>query len=217
MIRVGVIDDQSLVRDGLVLILDAEPDLSVVLEGSSGQDLLDALDAGHAVDVVLLDLRMPDVDGLTTLARLARRPTRPAVLVVTTFDHDRLVLDAIAAGAAGYLVKRGRRHELVAAVRAVAAGRPVLGPEATAAVVARVRKDPGPAADDLGPYGLTPRETDILRLVGNGMTNDEIAAHLTLSHHTVKTHLTHVLAKTDSRDRVQAALLAVRSGLSRGR
>lgn len=195
------------------MMLTAEADIEVVVEAEHGQQLLDALDTGTRVDVVLLDLRMPVLDGLATLLELRHRPRRPAVLVVTTFDRDALVLDAIAAGADGYTLKRGRRQDLVRAVRTVAAGGSVLAPEVTQAVMSRIRQQPAPTGQDLGEFQLTPRETDVLRLVGRGLNNDEIAAQLVVSVHTVKTHLTSVLAKTRSRDRVQAALLANRAGL----
>ncbi|ALX06257.1 response regulator [Aeromicrobium erythreum] len=213
MIAVAVIDDQSLVRDGLCLILDAEPDITVTIEGEHGGKLLDALDRGVEVDVALLDLRMPVMDGIRTLGELSRRAMRPAVLVVTTFDRDELVLDAIAAGADGYLLKRGRRVDLLSAVRTVAAGGSVLAPDVVPAVVRRVRRDPSTTAEDISRLGLTPREHEVLTLVGRGLSNHEVADHLILSPHTVKTHVTNLLAKTQSRDRVQLALLAVRAGL----
>lgn len=156
---------------------------------------------------------MPVMDGLRTLAELPRRAMRPAVLVVTTFNRDELVLDAIAAGADGYLLKRGRRVDLLSAVRTVAAGGSVLAPDVVPAVVRRVRRDPATTTEDISRLGLTPRERDVLTLVGRGLSNHEVADHLTLSPHTVKTHVTNLLAKTQNRDRVQLALLAVRAGL----
>lgn len=214
MIRVAVVDDQQLVRDGLASILDAQPDVEVVCEAAHGQELLDFLSAGRAADVVLLDLRMPVMDGIATLAALAIHPGRPAVLVVTTFDRDELVLEAIAAGADGYVLKRGSRHELLRAVRSVASGDSVLDPEITKIVLGRVRSNRSSVPADLASFRLTPREREILALVGGGLSNDEIATHLVLSPHTVKTHLTSLLAKTASRDRTQAALLAIRAGLA---
>lgn len=214
MIRVAVVDDQELVRDGLTLMLSPEADIEVVCAAGHGQELLDALDRGLQVDLVLLDLRMPVMGGIATMTQLHRRPNRPAVLVVTTFDRDQLVLDALAAGADGYVLKAGSRGDLLRAVRTVAAGGSVLAAEVTAAVIDRVRSHPSAVAADVSGFGLTPREHDILQLVGRGLSNQEIAEHLTVSTHTVKTHLTSVLAKTGSRDRTHAALLAIRAGLA---
>lgn len=214
MIRIAVVDDQHLIRDGLSLMLSVESDLEVVCEAAHGRELLDALDSGRAIDVVLLDLRMPVMDGVGTLTELNRRPKRPAVLVVTTFDRDKLVLEAIASGADGYVLKRGSRHDLLRAVRTVAEGGSVLAPEVTRAVLAKVRRQPSAVPVDLTGFQLTRRELDVLELVGCGLSNNEIADRLSLSTHTIKTHLTSVLAKTGSRDRTHAALLAIRAGLA---
>lgn len=213
MTRIAIVDDQHLVREGLALILGAEPDFEVVCEAADGWALVQACDAGERIDVVLLDLRMPVLDGLATLRELARRPCRPAVLVVTTFDRDSLVVDAITAGADGYVLKRSSRATLVHAVREIAQGRSVLAPEVTRAVLAKARAQPSPSPVALAGFRLTPRELEVLGLVGVGLSNREIAERLTLSEHTVKTHLTSVLSKTSSRDRTQAAILAIRAGL----
>ena len=156
---------------------------------------------------------MPVLDGLAATRALQAVPHAPAVIVVTTFDQDDYVLDAIAAGARGFLLKRCSGADLVAAVRAVADGDSILSPEVTRAVLARVRAGGPQRASDLTPYGLSPRESDVLALIGLGLNNTEIAGRLHLSTSTVKTHVGNVLAKTDSRDRVQAALLASRAGL----
>lgn len=213
MTRVGIVDDQELVRDGLRMMVGAEPDLEVVLEAENGQRLLDALASGMRLDVVLLDLRMPVLDGIATLDALQRIEHRPRTLVVTTFERDELVLQALARGADGYLVKRGSRTELVNAVRQMAAGRSVLSPAVTHAVIDHVRQQPSGPSSAPGSFGLTTRETEVLRLVGRGLSNREIADELTVSPHTIKTHLTSVLAKTQCRDRVHAVLLAAREGL----
>lgn len=213
MIRVAIVDDQDLVRDGLALILSAESDIEVVCQAAHGRELLDVLDAGRAVDVVLLDLRMPILGGIATLSELGRRSRKPAVLVVTTFDRDELVLDAIASGADGYVLKSSSRADLLRAVRTVAMGGSVLAPEVTTAVLDTVRRQPSTIPVDLTDYHLTGREGEILQLVGRGLSNQEIADHLVLSTHTIKTHLTSILAKTGSRNRTHAALLAVRAGL----
>lgn len=214
MIRVAVVDDQQLVRDGLTVMLSSEPDIEVTHQAAHGQQLLDALHGGTEIDVALLDLRMPILDGVATLNTMSRLPRRPAVLVVTTFDRDELVLEAIAAGANGYVLKTTSRTDLLRAVRTVSSGGSVLAPEVTSAVINTVRGHPSAVTVDLTPFRLTPREHDILELVGHGLSNQEIADRLTLSTHTIKTHLTSILAKTGSRDRTHAALLAVRAGLA---
>jgi len=215
MIRVAIVDDQHLVRDGLALMLAAEDDIEVVCRAAHGGELIDSINSGSAVDLVLLDLRMPVMDGISTIQALQmRREVKPAVLVVTTFDRDELVLSAIVAGADGYILKSSSRNELLRAVRTVAVGGSVLASEVTAIVLGTVRKQPSAARADLTSFGLTSRELDILRLVGRGLSNQEIADHLIISMHTVKTHLTSVLAKTGSRDRTHAALLAVRAELA---
>lgn len=214
MIRVAVVDDQHLVRDGFSLILGSQPDITVGLEAADGQEFLDGVRRDPRLDVALVDIRMPVLDGLQATRELAAIPHAPAVVVVTTFDNDAYVLDAIAAGARGFLLKRCSGRELVEAVRAVAAGHSILSTEITEAVLERVRSSGPSRTSDLEACGLTDRESDILALVGAGLNNTEIAARLHLSMSTVKTHVTNVLAKTRSRDRVQAAILAIRSGLA---
>jgi DNA-binding NarL/FixJ family response regulator len=214
VIRVAVVDDQQLVREGFGLILRAQPDLEVACEAADGQAFLDAVRADPRLDVALVDIRMPVLDGLSATRALAALPHAPAVVVVTTFDEDAYVLDAIAAGARGFLLKRCSAHELVTAVRRVAAGDSILAPDVTQAVLDRVRAG-GPATTvDLAAYGLTEREREVLALVGAGLNNTEIAGRLHLSVSSVKTHVGNVFAKTASRDRVQAAILAIRAGLA---
>ena len=214
MIRVAVVDDQQLVRDGFAMILGAQADVEVVVQAEDGQQFLEAVRADPRVDVALVDIRMPVVDGLTATRALLAVPHAPAVIIVTTFDDDAYVLDAIAAGARGFLLKRCSGKQLVDAVRSVAAGSSILSADVTEAVLARVRTaGPGLRAD-LTPYALTARELDVLALVGAGLNNAEIAARLHLSISTVKSHVTNLLAKTGSRDRVQAAILALRAGLT---
>jgi len=214
VIRVAVVDDQDLVRQGLALILRAQPDLDVAVEAADGQEFLDAVRADPRVDVALVDIRMPGLDGLAATRARAAVPHAPAVIVVTTFDEDSYVLDAIAAGARGFLLKRCSGRELVEAVRRVAAGDSILSPDVTGAVLDRVRAL-GPATlADLTPFALTEREREILALLGAGLTNAEMTVRLHLSMSSVKTHVSNVLAKTGSRDRVQAAILAIRAGLS---
>lgn len=212
-IRVAVVDDQQLVREGFALILRAQPDMEVAVQAEDGRAFLDAVRADPRIDVALVDIRMPVLDGLAATRALAALPHAPAVIVVTTFDDDAYVLDAIAAGARGFLLKRCSGRELAEAVRRVAAGDSILSPEVTGAVLARVRAGGPSGTADLAAYSLTPREVDVLALVGAGLTNTEIAARLHLSLSTVKTHVSNVLDKTGSRDRVGAALLAIRAGL----
>jgi DNA-binding NarL/FixJ family response regulator len=210
--RVAVVDDQELVRDGFARILEAQPDLEVAVRAADGQAFLDAVRADPRLDVALVDIRMPVLDGLAATRALAALPHAPAVVVVTTFDDDAYVLDAIAAGARGFLLKRCSARELVAAVRTVAAGDSILSVDVTGAVLDRVRAAGSGVRADLAAYGLTEREHEVLGLVGRGLSNGEIAERLHLSMSSVKTHVSNVLTKTRSRDRVQAAILAIRAG-----
>jgi DNA-binding NarL/FixJ family response regulator len=214
VIRVAVVDDQQLVREGFGLILRSQPDLEVAVEAADGQAFLDAVRIDPRIDVALVDIRMPVLDGLAATRALAALPHAPAVIVVTTFDDDAYVLDAVAAGARGFLLKRCSAQELVSAVRTVAAGDSILSPSVTSAVLDRVRSTGPATAADLTPFDLTERELEVLALVGVGLTNAEIAGRLHLSMSSVKTHVGNVFAKTESRDRVQAAILAIRAGLS---
>lgn len=216
MIKVAIIDDQDLIREGLAMIVRSAPDIDVVLSGSDGQDLVDAVADGRAIDVALVDIRMPGLDGLEATRRVVGRPGAPAVLILTTFDEDEYVLGAVAAGASGFLLKRASGEQLIGAVRSVAEGDSVLSPSVTRKVLARMRAGIDTGSDPVPVPSLshlTDRETDVLRCIGDGLNNTEIAQTLFLSESTVKTHVGHVLAKTHSRDRVHAALLAVRTGL----
>jgi DNA-binding NarL/FixJ family response regulator len=214
VIRVAVVDDQQLVREGFALILGAQPDIEVAVQAEDGKQFLDAVRRDPGLDIALVDIRMPVLDGIQATRELAALPHAPAVIVVTTFDEDAYVIEAIAAGAQGFLLKRCSGQELVAAVRTVAAGDAILSPSVTHAVMARLRGESAAPSADLAAYRLTSRETDVLALVGAGLNNTEIAARLFLSLSTVKSHVTNVLAKTGSRDRVRAAILAIRAGLA---
>lgn len=213
-VRVAVVDDQQLVREGFSLILGAQPDLEVAVEAADGREFLEAVRADPRIDVALVDIRMPVLDGIAATRALAALPHAPDVIVVTTFDHDAYVLDAVAAGARGFLLKRCSAKELVAAVRTVAAGESILSTQVTEAVLARVRASSPVTRTDVAAYGLTDREREVLALVGAGLNNTELSARLHLSMSSIKTHVGNVLAKTGSRDRVQAAILAIRAGLS---
>lgn len=214
MVRVAVVDDQEMVRDGFSMMIAAQPDMEVAVAVDDGQKFLDAVRTDPRIDVALVDIRMPVLDGLQATRALASIPHAPAVVVVTTFDDDTYVLDAIAAGARGFLLKRCSGRELVQAVRTVASGGSILSTDVTGAVLDRVRGAGPVSGVDLVGYRLTSRERDVLALVGAGLNNSEISGRLHLSVSTVKSHVTNVLAKTGSRDRVQAAILAIRSGMT---
>lgn len=205
-VRVLVADDEPLVRSGLRLVLDAEPDLEVVGEAGDGARAVE-LARSLRPDVVCMDVRMPGVDGLRATELVLRLPDPPRVLVVTTFEHDGYVLDALTAGASGFLLKRARAEEMVQAVRTVAVGQSLLYPQALRDLV-RTR----PRAAQGAPV-LTPREREVLGLVADGLTNAEIAAALVVGVETVRTHVASVLAKLGARDRTQAVVLGYRAGL----
>jgi DNA-binding NarL/FixJ family response regulator len=214
-IRILIADDQALVRDGFAMILAAQPDMTVVGEAADGNE---AIRAGRELrpDVVLMDVRMPNVDGIEATSVICRE-TSARVLVLTTFDLDEYVYDALRAGASGFLLKDMRRAELVEAVRVVAAGEALLAPTITRRLIAEVVGRTRPAAVAPRPdprlASLTARETDTLRQVARGLSNAEIAAELYVTEHTVKTHVSNVLSKLGLRDRVQAVVLAYESGL----
>ena len=213
MIRVLVVDDQALVRGGFRMILDAQPDIEVVGEAEDGSVALDRV-AELAPDVVLMDIRMPRIDGLEATRRLVARGRAPRVLMLTTFDADEYVYEALRAGASGFMLKDVRPEQLADAVRVVARGEALLAPAITRRLIEDfVRRPLGGARrpDELSE--LTERELDVVRLVARGLSNAEIASTLVLSEATVKTHLTHILTKLNLRDRVQAVVLAYETGL----
>ncbi|WP_067137642.1 response regulator [Microtetraspora malaysiensis] len=211
-INVVVADDQELVRSGFSMILDAQPDISVVAEAGDGAEAIEAV-RRHAPDVLLLDIRMPRMDGIEA-ARVVCDETDTKVLMLTTFDQDDYVYDALHAGASGFLLKDVRRDDLVHAVRVVAAGDSLLAPAVTRRLIDdMVRRQPRPAIAPVGLDVLTDRERETLVLLGRGLSNAEIAAELVVSEHTVKTHVSNVLMKLGLRDRVQAVVAAYESGL----
>lgn len=213
-IRVLVVDDQELVRSGFCVILETVPGISVAGEAADGAAAVEA--AGSLdPDVVLMDIRMPVMDGLeATRAMVARNPARPRVVMLTTFDLDEYVYEALRAGASGFLLKDSPRADLIAAVRAAAAGDALLSPSVTRRVIETFSRRPAatmPAPSRL--ESLTTRERDVLLLIARGQSNGEIAQSLFVSEATVKTHVGNVLAKLSLRDRVQAVILAYESGL----
>ncbi len=212
MIRVLVADDQALVRGGFRLILDAQPDIEVVGEAEDGRQAL-RLAKELEPHVVLMDVRMPNLDGLEATRRLSAAPDPPRVLVLTTFDADEYVYEAMKGGASGFLLKDVSPERLAQAVRTIASGETLLAQSVTLRLIERfVRRPPGAAPrDDLSM--LTEREVEVLRLIGRGLSNAEIAERLFVTGATVKTHITHILAKLSLRDRVQAVILAYETGL----
>ncbi|GAB3631521.1 response regulator [Microbacterium sp. AGC85] len=214
-IRVIVCDDQDLVRTGFVTIIDAQQDLQVVGEASDGRTALRLVEQ-EKPDVVVMDIRMPRMDGIEA-TRLMAGPgvVDPVkILIVTTFNLDALVLDALRAGASGFLLKDARPAELLHAIRTVAAGESLLSPTVTRALIGRHAERVRPAERDRSELDvLTARELEVLRLIAEGLSNAEIALALVISHETVKTYVSRILGKLGLRDRVQAVVLAHRLGL----
>ncbi len=214
-IRVLVVDDQALVRQGFAVILGAEPDIDVVGEAGEGAAAVAAAVALRP-DVVLMDVRMPGMDGITATSEICAQ-TAARVLMLTTYDLDEHVYAALRAGASGFVLKSMRGRDLVEAVRVVAAGEALLAPSVTRRLIADVaRRPPAQAtgqAVNARLAGLSPRETDTLRALARGLSNVEIAAELYVTENTVKTHISNVLTKLGLRDRVQAVVLAYESGL----
>ena len=207
-----IADDQALVRAGFRAILEAEPDLAVAGEAADGREALDQVRRLDP-DVVLMDIRMPELDGLEATRRLVRAGARGRVLMLTTFDLDEYVYEAMRAGASGFLLKDAGREQLVAGVRTVAAGEALLAPAITRRLIEQFvhKPPPGSVAPELDE--LSPRELEVLRLIASGLSNAEIAERLVVSAGTVKTHVAHILQKLRLRDRVQAVVLAYESRL----
>jgi DNA-binding NarL/FixJ family response regulator len=216
-IRVVLVDDQQMVRAGFRMVIDSQPDLTVVGEAGDGEAAVRLLER-TAADVVLMDVRMPGTDGIEATRRVTALPDPPRVVVLTTFDLDEYVVAAIGAGASGFLLKDAPPEEMLAAVRTVHAGDSVIAASSTRRLlqhVAPMLRDASPVAVGGGAElaELTPREREVLVQMALGATNTEIAGRLFVSEATVKTHVGRVLAKTGSRDRVQAVVLAYRTGL----
>ena len=228
-ITVVLVDDQQLVRAGLRMIIDAEPDLAVVGEAGDGRAGL-VLVSETAPDVTLMDIRMPVMDGIAATRELVESGTSTRVLVLTTFDTDEAVVEAMRAGASGFLLKDTDPDDLARAIRAVAAGDAVVAPSAMRRLLdvlgPGLGSAVGPAGQDAAPdptagpdsdllEPLTDREVDVLALIGRGLTNAEIAVELVVAESTVKTHVSRILMKLGARDRVQAVIVAHRAGLVR--
>ncbi|HXY95229.1 MAG TPA: response regulator transcription factor [Acidimicrobiia bacterium] len=219
-IRVVIADDQPVVRTGFHTILDADPDLEVVAEAADGREAIALVDR-LGPDVVVMDIRMPNIDGISATREIRTRTdgaSRSRVLVLTTFDIDEYVYEALRAGASGYLLKDATRDELVRAVKTVAAGDALLAPTVTRRLIEEFVQRPDPArADARALDALTPREGEVFELIGRGMSNAEIAQHLFVGEATVKTHVAHVFTKLDIRDRVQAVIAAYELGVVHAR
>ena len=214
-IRVILADDERLVRAGFRMILGAESDIAIVAEASDGREAVSAARETGA-DVVLMDIRMPILNGLeATRQILGAADDPPRVIVLTTFDLDEYVYDALRAGASGFLLKDAPEDQLVAAIRVAADGGSMFAPSVTRRLVERFATVAAVPRDASELDRLTPRETEVMRLIARGMSNGEIAATLVVTEHTAKTHVAHILEKLGLRDRVQAVVLAYESGLVR--
>jgi DNA-binding NarL/FixJ family response regulator len=215
VISVLIVDDQDLVREGLRMLLEAEPDLHVAGEAGNGRQAL-AQARRLDPDVVLMDVRMPEMDGIEATAKLVAGGSRARILMLTTFNLDQYVYHAMKAGASGFLLKDASGEQLAAAVRTVSAGQALLAPAITRRLIEDFCNGPAPGAAAAGETGrLSERELDVVRLVAQGMSNAEIAAKLYLSEATIKSHIARVLAKLGLRDRVQVAVFAYEKSIVR--
>ncbi len=216
MLRVLIVDDQALVRAGFAMILSSETDMEVVGEAGTGAEAL-AVAREAQPDVILMDIRMPEMDGITATRKLCESrpadPTCPRVIILTTFDLDDYVYDALRAGASGFLLKDTPPDDLADAIRVVAAGDALLSPSITRKLLGEFTKTPSSPRPHEGIDDLTEREEEVLRQLARGLSNNEIAEELYVSETTVKTHVSHILTKLELRDRVQAVVVAYESGL----
>jgi len=211
-LRVVIADDDPMVRTGLTLILDAHGDLELAGEAADGEQTV-AVVARERPDVVLLDIRMPRMDGLAAAHAILARPDPPRVIMLTTFDLDEYVYDAISAGASGFLLKDASPERLVSAIRHAVTGDTLLAPAITRRLIERYARRTDPAAGPSRLACLTAREREVLRMIAHGMTNAEIAASLHLGETTIKTYVSRILAKLSLRDRIQAVIVAYENGL----
>ena len=212
-IKVLIADDQVLLRGSLRILVDTAEDMTACAEAATGRQAID-LTARHHPDVVLMDIRMPDTDGLTATGHITATHPDTRVLILTTFDIDTYVYEALRAGASGFVLKDTPPSDLLNAIRIVAAGDALLSPGVTRRLIAEFANRPAPATRPVKNLtGLTPRERDVLLLVALGLSNTELAAHLHLSPATAKTHISHLLTKLGARDRAQLVIAAYESGL----
>lgn len=212
-ILVLIADDQELVRTGFRVIVDAEPDMEVVAEAGDGRQAIEAV-TKHRPDVVLMDIRMPSLDGIEATRQLANSQAHPPrILILTTFDLDEYVYEALRAGASGFLLKDAGANELLHAIRVIAAGDALLAPAITRKLIEDFARRPPPNAQPAALAELTPRELEVLTLIAHGRSNVDIGKELIVSDATVKTHVARIFSKLDLHDRAQAVVLAYESGL----
>jgi DNA-binding NarL/FixJ family response regulator len=216
MTRVLIVDDDDLMRAGLAAVLASDPTIEVVGQAATGREAI-TQERQIAPDVVLMDVRMPDLDGIAATRELTNSKTAAKVLILTTFEQDDYIFGALHAGASGFLLKRTRPEELIAAVHTIAAGESLLSPSVTRRVIEGLTRRPvaSPTSDCL--EELTPREREVLELIARGLSNAEIAAALVIEESTVKTHVKRILMKLSLRDRVQAVIYAYETGLTQPR
>jgi DNA-binding NarL/FixJ family response regulator len=210
-VRVLVADDQSMVRAGFRMLLSGEPEIEVVAEASNGLEAVDKASRFHPT-VILMDIRMPELDGLEATRRILAADDKARVLILTTFDLDEYVYEALRAGASGFVLKDDPPEQLLAAIRTVAVGDALLSPSITKRVIKQFTSIPRPTPPKEFDE-LTGREQEVFRLIASGLSNPEIGQELSISEATVKTHVTHILQKLNLRDRVQAVVLAYQTGL----
>jgi DNA-binding NarL/FixJ family response regulator len=212
--RVLIADDDALMRAGLVELLGADPELEIAGQAATGRQAVEQT-RRLTPDVVLMDVRMPDLDGIAATRELARAAPGVRVLILTTFEQDDYIFGALRAGASGFLLKRARPEELLAAVHTVAAGEALLSPSVTRRVIDRMAQQPTPElADQAKLHALTPRERQVLECIARGLSNREIAAALVIEESTIRTHVKRILMKLELRDRVQAVIFAYEIGLN---
>jgi RNA polymerase sigma factor (sigma-70 family) len=214
VIRVLIADDDDLMRAGLAELLSSDPSIEIVGQAATGREAVERTRRLEP-DVVLMDVRMPDLDGIEATRELASAAPKARILILTTFEQDDYVFGALRAGASGFLLKRTRPEELIAAVHAIAAGDSLLSPSVTRSVIDRMAQQPTPdLADRTALEELTPREREVLDLLARGLSNREIAAALVVEESTIRTHVKRVLMKLDLRDRIQAVIFAYETGLN---
>ena len=215
MTRVLIADDEDLMRAGLIELLTADPEIEIVGQASTGREAVDQA-RRLAPDVVLMDVRMPDLDGIGATRELSRMAPGARILILTTFEQDDYVFGALRAGASGFMLKRARPEELIAAVHTIAAGESLLAPSVTRRVIDRIAQQPTPElADNVKLGELTPREREVLELIARGLSNREIAAALLVQESTIRSHVKRILMKLDLRDRVQVVIFAYETGVNR--